>query len=138
MNNIIEKLDTIMEHLELTIKQVAELFDTPLKTVFDWFDGVIPLSQHDIDRVNVLIKIIDVKSPDIDLADLKTVWKIHISGKSFHGIFNGEVLDNNELYVDLLWQMRVLSTNLNINKTTQQIRTQLGEAHLAEFDKLIG
>lgn len=130
-----DQLDDIKTDLTLSITQLADLFSVTRKTVYDWYEGTTP--RHGVtSRMNILIDILKSMPSDVDLLRLKTVWNIPVSGKSFRLVFNGETIDELSFRTTLEEKMHELSPRM-AKKTGYQRKTsvQLGEAHLAEFEK---
>lgn len=134
-NSFKEQLDEIKANLSLSITQLAELFGVTRKTVYDWYEGATP--RHGItSRMNILIDVLKSMPSEVDLPRLKTVWNIPVSGKSFRSIFNDEISDELSFRTTIEQNLHELSPRM-AKKTGFKRKTsiQLGEAHLAEFDK---
>ena len=132
---ITERLDFIKDHLVLSITQLAELFGVTRKTVYDWYDGTEP-RRTATSRMEILINMLDKASPEVDLARLKAVWDIPVSGKSFRTVFDDDNMDAETLQKALAGKLNELSTRMvatssPIHKSTFQFR----DSQLAEFDR---
>lgn len=129
------RLDLIKSRLALSVTQLAELFGVTRKAIYDWYDGAEPRSAATI-RMELLIDILNTAPERIDLQRLKAVWNIPVSGKSFLAVFGDDKLDPTALRTLLKEKLdelypRLVATTKEMQRTT----TQLGEAHLAEFDR---
>lgn len=134
---ISERLDLIKDRLALSITQLAELFGVTRKTVYDWYDGTEP-RRNAINRIESLIEVLNRYS-ELDLARLKTVWSIPVSGKSFRAVLNDEHLDSGNIQNALAEKLDELSARMVVTTSTmQKITAQLGDAQLAEFDRRTG
>lgn len=131
----IECLNPIRERLSLSITQLAELFAVTRKSIYDWYDGVEPRSSV-TNRLEILIEALKRIPDDVDLKRLKVVWNIPIGGKSFLSVYNNVNLENASLLTELTTKLHELSPRL-VKKTGSRVKTttQLGESHLAEFDR---
>jgi len=130
-----ERLDFIKSSLALSITQLAELFGVTRKAIYDWYDGAEPRPKM-INRMEILINLLDGMPEGVDKQKLKTVWNIPFSGKSFLAVFNEENLDFNSFRAALKEKIDELSPKMVSNKiSTNKTLPQLGTAHLAEFDK---
>lgn len=128
----IERLNEIKDRLALSITQMAELFGVTRKSVYDWYDGAEPRFAV----LNCMETLIDVLNSmlEIDLQRLKIVWNIPVSGQSFRSVFNDDKLESNSLKEKInKLSPRLVKKVSAVPKTT----IQLGEAHLAEFDRLV-
>jgi len=134
-NSFKDQLNDIKTDLTLSITQLAELFSVTRKTVYDWYEGTTPRNRV-TSRMNMLIDVIKSIPTDVDLARLKTVWNIPVSGKSFRSIFNDEISDELSFRTTIEQNLHELFPRM-AKKTGFKRKTsiQLGEAHLAEFDK---
>ncbi|MDO8843877.1 MAG: hypothetical protein Q7V32_06000 [Methylicorpusculum sp.] len=130
-----ERLDLIKDRLELSITQLAELFGVTRKTVYDWYDGTEP-RRNTINRMEILIEALNGTSPEVDLARLKAVWNVPVSGTSFRALLGDDNLNAGTLQKALLEKLNELSTRMVA--TTSQMRktsSQFGEVQLAEFER---
>jgi len=131
----VERLDLIKDRLALSITQIAELFGVTRKAVYDWYEGAEPRPVT-ISRIEGLINVLDTVPADIDLKRLKSVWNIGLSGQSFREVLCNSNLDQASLQSVLTTKLnelypRMVATTGSLRKTAPQ----LGEAHLAEFDR---
>lgn len=130
-----ERLDLIKDRLALSITQLAELFGVTRKTVYDWYEGTEP-RRTAVNRMEILIEVLNKASPEVDLTRLKAMWNVPVSGTSFRAVLGDDNLDADTLQKTLLEKLNELSTRMvaTINpmrKTT----SQFGEAQLAEFER---
>ncbi|MFA6052474.1 MAG: hypothetical protein WC762_07770 [Methylobacter sp.] len=131
-----ESFDMIKTRLALSITQLAELFGVTRKTVYDWCDGSKEPRRTMRNRMEILIEILDRVPAEADLRRLKAVWNIPVSGKSFLAVFCDDKLDPTALRAVLEEKLNELSPRLVATTNSMQKTTsQLGEAHLAEFDR---
>lgn len=130
-----ERLDLIKERLALSITQLAELFGVTRKTVYDWYEGTEPRPKA-INRMEMLIDVLNRASPEVDLARLKAVWSIPISGSSFRMVFSDDNMDAQSFQNALVEKLNELSTRM-VATTTPMRKTisKFGESQLAEFDR---
>ncbi|MBF6647172.1 hypothetical protein IT781_00970 [Methylobacter sp. BlB1] len=132
---IAERLDLIKDRLALSITQLAELFGVTRKTVYDWYEGTEP-RRTAINRMEILINVLNEVSPEVDLTRLKAVWNIPVSGKSFRMVFGNDNIDAEALQRALTEKLDELSSRIIASTgPMRKINPQFGEAHLAEFDK---
>jgi DNA-binding transcriptional regulator YiaG len=134
-NISIDRLNLIRERFALSITQMAELFGVTRKSIYDWYEGVEPRAAM-TSRMEILIDALGAVPDVVDLQRLKVVWNIPVSGQSFCTVFNNANLDNDSLLKELKIKLRELSPRM-VKKTSlpRKTTTQLGEAHLAEFDR---
>jgi DNA-binding transcriptional regulator YiaG len=130
-----ERFDLIKERLALSITQMAELFGVTRKAVYDWYDGAEPRPTM-MNRMEILIDVINSVPLEVDLRRLKAVWNIPISGKSFRTVFSDDSMDINTFRTALVEKLNELSTRM-VEKTNsmQKSAVQFGEAQLTEFDR---
>lgn len=132
---VAERLDLIKDHLALSITQLAELFGVTRKTVYDWYEGTEPRPKA-VNRMEILIEVLNKASPEVDLARLKAVWNVPVSGTSFRAVLGDDNLNADTLQKALLEKLNELSTRMVA--TTSPMRktaSQFGEAQLAEFER---
>lgn len=130
-----ERLDLIKDRLDLSITQLAELFGVTRKTVYDWYEGAEP-RRNAVNRMEILIDVLNRTSPEVDLARLKAVWNIPASGTSFRAVLCDDNLDLGTLQKALLEKLDELSTRMVATTNPMQKTTsQFGEAQLAEFER---
>jgi DNA-binding transcriptional regulator YiaG len=134
---VAERLDLIKGRLGLSITQLAELFDVTRKTVYDWYEGTEP-RRNAVNRIEILIEVLNKASPEIDLVRLKAVWNISVFGKSFLAVLGEDNLDAGTLQNALLEKLNELSSRM-VATTGRMRKTnlQFGEAQLAEFERRI-
>lgn len=111
--DLVERLDSIKATLNLSMTQLAELFQVTRKTVYDWYDGSAPRENAEIKIRIVSSVLLDSK---IDTKRLKTVWKIPFSGKSFLDTLNSNNLTEEELRVALIEKLHDLDNRLPITQ----------------------
>ena len=132
---VAERLDLIKDHLALSITQLAELFGVTRKTVYDWYEGTEP-RRSAVNRMEMLIEVLNRASPKVDLARLKAVWNIPVSGTSFRAVLGDDNLDADTLQKALLEKLNELSTRMVATTSPMRKTTsQFGEAQLAEFER---
>jgi len=132
---VAERLDLIKDHLALSITQLAELFGVTRKTVYDWYEGTEP-RRNAVNRMEMLIEVLNRASPKVDLARLKAVWNIPVSGTSFRAVLGDDNLDADTLQKALLEKLNELSTRMVATTSPMRKTTsQFGEAQLAEFER---
>lgn len=130
-----ERLDLIKDRLALSITQLAELFGVTRKTVYDWYEGTEP-RRNTVNRMEILIDVLNRASPGVDLARLKAVWNVPVSGTSFRSVIGDDNLDAGTLQKALLEKLNELSTRMVATTTPMRKTTsQFGEAQLAEFER---
>jgi DNA-binding transcriptional regulator YiaG len=134
-NISIDRLNLIRECFALSITQMAELFGVTRKSIYDWYEGVEPRPAMR-SRMEILVDALGAVPAAVDLQRLKVVWNIPVSGQSFCAVFNNDNLDNDSLLTELKTKLHELSSRM-VKKTNlpRKATTQLGEAHLAEFDR---
>jgi hypothetical protein len=130
-----DRLDLIKAQLDLSITQMAELFGVTRKSIYDWYEGKGQRSSTS-NKMEVLIDALKKTTNEVDLRRLKFVWNIAVSGKSFREVFGDDQLHDTTLQNALEKKLnelspRMVATAISTRKTTVQI----GEAHLAEFDR---
>ncbi|MDD5135682.1 MAG: hypothetical protein PHP01_09790, partial [Phycisphaerae bacterium] len=121
---IAERLDLIKDCLALSITQLAELFGVTRKTVYDWYEGTEPRPKA-VNRMEILIEVLNKASPEVDLARLKAVWNVPVSGTSFRAVLGDDNLNADTLQKALLEKLNELSTRMvattrPMRKTTSQ------------------
>ena len=132
---VAERLDLIKDRLALSITQFAELFGVTRKTVYDWYEGTEP-RRNAVNRMEILIEVLNRASSEIDLARLKAVWNVPVSGKSFRAVLGDDNLDADTLQKALLEKLNELSTRMVATTSPMRKTTsQFGEAQLAEFER---
>jgi DNA-binding transcriptional regulator YiaG len=132
---ITERLDLIKDRLVLSITQLAELFGVTRKTVYDWYEGTEP-RRNATSRMEILIDMLNGVSPEVDLARLKAVWNIPVSGKSFRTVFGDDNIDIETLQKALAEKLNELSTRMVATTSPiQKSTSQFGDSQLAEFDR---
>jgi DNA-binding transcriptional regulator YiaG len=132
---VAERLDLIKDRLALSITQLAELFGVTRKTVYDWYEGTEP-RRNAANRIEILIDVLNRASPGVDLARLKAVWNVPVSGTSFRAVIGDDNLDVGTLQKALLEKLNELSTRMVATTTPMRKTTsQFGEAQLAEFGR---
>ena len=132
---ITERLDLIKDRLVLSITQLAELFGVTRKTVYDWYEGTEP-RRTATSRMEILINVLNGVSPEVDLARLKAVWNIPVSGKSFRTVFGDDNMDAVTLQKALAEKLNELSTRMVATTSSiQKSTSQFGDSQLAEFDR---
>lgn len=131
----IDQLNKIKARFALSITQMAELFGVTRKSVYDWYEGTEPRNSI-TERMEVLIDVLDTLSPETNLHRLKIVWNIPVSGESFISVFNDSNIKTTTFRKVLEKKLLELSPRMTTKKTLLREPTvQLGEAHLAEFDR---
>lgn len=134
-NSFVDQLDSIKDRFALSITQIAELFSVTRKSVYDWYEGAEPRSNIK-KRMETLLEVLSTISAETDLKRLKIVWHIPVSGQSFISVFNDPILKTSTLQKELEKKLTELSSRMT--KKISRLRkagAQLGEAHLAEFDR---
>lgn len=132
---VAERLDLIKDRLALSITQLAELFGVTRKTVYDWYEGTEP-RRNAVNRMEILIDVLNRVSPEVDLARLKAVWNVPVSGTSFRAVIGDDNLDAGTLQKGLLEKLNELSTRMVATTSPMRKTTsQFGEAQLAEFER---
>lgn len=130
-----ERLNLIKDHLSLSVTQLAELFGVTRKTVYDWYDGTEPRPKT-INRTEILLDVLNRAPPEVDLAKLKTIWSIPVSGASFRKVFSDDNMDAETLQNALVEKLNELSSRM-VSTANPMRKTipKFGEAQLAEFDR---
>ncbi len=82
-----DQLNGIKDALELTVTQLAELFQVTRKTVYDWYDGADPRSGMGA-RIEALNHLLHSSVTLGDIKRLKQVWNLPVNGDSFISIVN--------------------------------------------------
>ena len=132
---VAERLDLIKDRLALSITQLAELFGVTRKTVYDWYEGTEP-RRNAVNRMEILIEVLNRASPEVDLARLKAVWNVPVSGTSFRAVLGDDNLNAGTLQKALLEKLNELSTRMVATTSPMRKTTsQFGEAPLAEFER---
>lgn len=134
-SSVPDNLNSIKEKLSLSVTQMAELLNVTRKSVYDWYEGAEPRPST-IARINMLVEILHIASPELDLRRLKSIWKVPLKGQSFLAVLNDEKLDENNLRQALADKLHELSPRLAPPLSTS-LRTSvvLGQAHLADIDR---
>lgn len=131
-----ERLNSIKEALGLSVTQIAELFGVTRKSVYDWYEGVEPRSSK-INRIEVLVDILQNSAANIDLRRVKFVWNIPENGSSFLSVLNDDRLDSSALKTKLSSKLHELAPRLARKDTQEHSRSSsFGEASLIEFDRI--
>jgi transcriptional regulator with XRE-family HTH domain len=133
--SIMDNLDRIKEQLSLSVTQMAELFNVTRKAVYDWYEGAEPRSAT-IARISALAEVLASAPAKAEFQQLKAVWKVPASGRSFLAVLNDEKLDAFNLRQALVDKLHELSPRLAAqNRTSLRTSVDLGQAHLADVDR---
>lgn len=130
-----QRLDSIKDRLALSVTQMSELFGVTRKSIYDWYEGKGQRSATAL-RMEILIDALSSPPPEVDLRRLKAVWNIAVSGESFRDVFGNDKLDTAALLAALIEKLHELSPRMVATTAPlRQTAPQIGEAHLAEFDR---
>ena len=131
-------LDEIKERLALSVTQIAEMFGVTRKTVYDWYEGAEPRTSM-LQRIETIVDVIHLGGIKGDLARIKFVWNIPLSGKTLLSVLNDDSLDRISLRTSLIEKLNELALFLSTpSSQTKEPSVFLGDAHLAEFDRRSG
>jgi predicted DNA-binding protein YlxM (UPF0122 family) len=134
---LVEQLDFLKDHLGLSVTQMAELFSVTRKSIYDWYEGTIPRVEK-LNKAHTLVQVVS-ELQKVDVRRLKTVWNIKRNGQSFLDILGSDEINNADLQTALRSKLDELSsqmvTTASLVTRTQNRKIDIGESHMAEFDR---
>lgn len=136
-HNTVADLETIKDHLALTVTQLAELFGVTRKSVYDWYEGAAPRASMLL-RIEAMKRLIAARRSSIDFRKLKTVWHIPISGSSFLVTLNDDHSDRdrNSLETHLASKLDELhSLMVAPDLQPRSTETKFNSGSLVEFER---
>lgn len=130
-----EALNRIKDRLGLSVSQLAELFGTTRKIVYDWYERAEP-GPLMASRITTLDAVLAQEYPWIDLKRLKAAWKVPVSDTSFLALLHAHAIRATEHQAALCAKLHELAPLIApVSRPTDRRGVELGEAHLCEFDR---
>jgi len=134
-SNYIPLLDKVKTLLNLSINQLVTLTNSNKKTIYDWYENI---SSPNIDiqtRLTILISVIESLPSTINIYRLKSVWKINVNNITFIMVFHNTPIDLlKQALISILNDMNYLLVN---HPSIIHSANIPGDAHLAEFDRVV-